>query len=89
MSAATPFTAQEFWTELLDFRALFGQRTFWARPQWQRQAAVNAMGFLYLNLRTDVPEDEMKKIQTQWSAALYEYTRREILAIQHGLAGKE
>lgn len=89
MNTAGPFSADEFRTELGRFRELFGSKSFWARPQVNRQAAVNAIGFMYLNLNPSLPSDELDRLQVQWSSAIDEFTRREILCAVSGLLGPE
>lgn len=77
-----PFTKEEFVTELLRFRDLFGQKSFWARPSVDRQAAIGGLTFIYFNLD---PSVDTEPIAVSLKAALYEYILREGLMMTHGM----
>lgn len=68
------FTREDFFRELAVFRELMGSRDYWAKPPRQRDIAVKALGFVYINAAIE-PEDI-----TTFCATMEEHTRREVYA---------
>ena len=46
---STYLTQEDFNRELLTFRGFMGDKKFWAKPASQRDVAVKAFGFAYVN----------------------------------------
>lgn len=83
------FSEKDFVEEVMRFRELFGSRLFWAKPADIRQKAVDGLAFMYLNLDGSITGEALARVVRLFDSNLTEYTRREILAITHGMAGKE
>lgn len=66
-----------FKEQCCEFRKLWSDRAFWDKTADHRQRAVDAIGYVYLNLAPTSPDD------TQFAADIYsstvnEYQQREI-----------
>lgn len=82
MSAPLPahrFSRHEFFAQLMLFRGLMGDRTFWAKPPEQRDSAVRGFGFVYTNSELK-PEDI-----GAFCSTMTEYTKRESMMCLAGL----
>lgn len=81
------YSAEFLKQELTDFRALLGQKSFWALSDNQRQGALNGLGIVYLRLHPTIVGEELEKLANAYYSAVDEYTRREVILISSGLLG--
>jgi hypothetical protein len=86
MSTDYSFTTQEFSKQVVEFRQLFGDRRFWAKPSPERQKAVDGLTFAYTNTKTVTPEEE-RSLKTLFGATITEYVRREGMMASYGKVG--
>ena len=78
-----PFSEREFLNEICEFRRLFGDKTFWAKPEHIRKRAIDGINYMYFRLEVSKPV--LEKMAGLLTSTLDEYTRRETLLIIHGL----
>lgn len=76
-----PITHQQFFTEVMEFRKLMGDRAFWAKSIDNRNIAKKALGIAYLNT-TPIAD----KIADIYMATMAEYDQREQYLVLGGKA---
>ena len=77
---STYLTQEDFNRELLTFRGFMGDKKFWAKPASQRDVAVKAFGFAYVNTQ---PMSDF--LVSMFEGTLREYNIRESLLLKAGL----
>lgn len=91
--AATPandttFTVDYFFQEVTRLRKELGERTFWARPQRDRDAALKAVTFCYFNLAnpdgTRISEEDSETAAAIYENLVLEYQARESFCVRGG-----
>lgn len=81
----TTFTVKEFHEQVLEFRKMFGDKRFWAKSSAQRNTAQEALSFAYLFLEKSTPQAEINRCASLLTQTLTEYSRREMMMIEHGM----
>jgi hypothetical protein len=84
MSEAT-FTVEEFNKQVVEFRQMFGDKRFWAKPAASRKIAIDALSFAYFFLEKDTPQSEVERCADILHQTLGEYQMREIKLIEMGI----
>lgn len=79
----TTTTVEYFHKEVMEFRKLFGNLDFWAKPPEKRKIAINGLAFVYLNIDCPTPED-VQRCADLLDATLAEYSMREFKMIMLG-----
>jgi len=69
------YTLEYFNSQVCEFRKLFGQKDFWAKPEAHRDLAVKALTFVYLNVKTK-NADETEQLKSVFKNTMDEYDRR-------------
>jgi hypothetical protein len=87
MSNTACFTVQYFNQELVNFRKLMGDKTFWQKPERIRTKAIQALTYVYLNLEHDTPQIECDKCGETLMHTLDEYALRETFLIRARVVG--
>lgn len=79
----TTFTEKYFFSEIVRLRQEWGQKGFWERTDEQRQAMIDGLAFLYLNIVNDDGSPPNQAQIEQWgnvfNSTLAEYARRETM----------
>ena len=87
---AQHFTVKYFHSQVLELRKLMGEKTFWAKSAEIRQHAVDALGFVFLNLVADdgdtISPEENQKAADIYYNTIDEYSRREVHTVFKVLA---
>lgn len=77
-------TVAEFNQQVIEFRKLFGDKTFWAKPAPQRNLAIKGFGLAYLFLKPETPKEDVNRCAEVFQQTMEEYHRRELMLIQMG-----
>lgn len=88
-NSITTFTEKEFFEEIHRFRQHLGDKTFWAKTPEQRQAMIDGLSFMYLNVMNDDGSFPSREKIDQWgnifNQTLSEYTRRDSMTLMLAL----
>jgi hypothetical protein len=76
------FTEAEFNQQVVEFRKLMGEKSFWALPEEKRDLAVKALGHAYFFIRE--PQPKIERCADILSQTLEEYNRRHLLLLEIG-----
>ena len=80
MNPATVFTEKYFYEELGRFRQAMADKTWWARPEQDRDAWVSGLAFVYLQIQNDDGSNPTREQIDKWAmifnATMREYNRR-------------
>ena len=72
-----------FYSEILAFRKLMGDKSFWERTPDQRQKAIDGIAYGYLNLTqpdgSPLSQEDIEQAADVLDSTLTEYTRRDNL----------
>lgn len=83
MNPAHTFTEKQFHAEILEFRNLFGSKTWWEKTKAQRDACIGGLAFMYLNLVNEdgsLPaQEQIDKWAMTFDSTISEYNRRAIM----------
>jgi hypothetical protein len=84
----TKFTLEYFFSQIVEFRQMFGTKSFWARPIEQREQACFAIGYMFLNLMAEdgSPLAEKQNLHSSqvYDATMREYSSRESILMLSG-----
>lgn len=78
MNTQGQFTKEYFFSQVAEFRELFGSKPFWDGPEEKRSAALKGLTFVYTNVKTETEEDE-DRIQMIFQNAVEEFVRRQTM----------
>lgn len=76
------FTYQYFINQTLEFRRLFGDKSFWSGKPSRRDAAFKGYAYVYFNVKAE--GEELKRMEDFYGATLMEYNMREGLMMRYG-----
>ena len=79
------FTVEQFHQQVVEFRQMFGNKTFWAKPAEQRKVAIDALGMAYFFLTPDTKQEEVNRCADLLKQTIGEYQTREFKLIQMGV----
>lgn len=88
-TTSQPFTETYFFQEVCRFREMMGTRSFWKLAEGQGEAALNGLGFVYLNVDNEDGSkptiEQIEKWARIYDSAILEYHRREFMMLQLSL----
>lgn len=74
-----------FNSEIMGFRELMGQKSFWKKTPEQRQIAIDGISYVYLNLANDdgtaLTSEDISKAARILESTLSEYSQREFMML--------
>lgn len=83
-TTSQPFTEKYFLEEVVRLRREMGTKTFWQRPREQREAFLQGLAFVCLNIDnedgTPPTGEQLEKWARIYKATTDEYNRRELYA---------
>lgn len=81
MNPANVFTEKYFHEEIVRFRQAMGDKTWWARPEEQRDAWISGLALVYLQIQNDDGSNPSHEQIAKWAmifdATITEYHRRQ------------
>lgn len=83
MNPAVIFTEKYFHEEIVRFRQAMGDKTWWARPEEQRDAWISGLALVYLQIQNDDGSNPKQEQIDKWAvtldSTLTEYERRKTM----------
>ncbi len=85
MNPAKVFTEKYFYEEVVRFREFMGNKKWWLLPEEKREACINALAYVYLQIQNDDGSNPDHKQIEKWASVygllIAEYEHRKTLMI--------
>jgi hypothetical protein len=80
------FTEKYFFEEVRRFREMFGDKTWWAKPEEMRDKCVDGLALVYLNIENEdgsrITDEQIKRWASIFEATTMEYERRKMMLLR-------